>query len=100
MTYGKRISRLISNKPFVIDTSRNGNGGLDEEWCNPLVEESENFQQQTQKINYVMLFMGKTTGESDGRKYKGKITGRFDHIKSIELINNKKNVGLRINFYS
>ena len=50
MTYGKRISRLISNKPFVIDTS-NGNGGLDEEWCNPLVEESENFQQQTQKIN-------------------------------------------------
>ena len=47
----------------------------------PLVEESENFQQQTQKDKLCDAFMGKTTGESDGRKYKGKI-GRFDHIKA------------------
>ena len=33
----------------------------------------------------------KPPGESDGRKYKGKIAGRFDHIKALELINNKKN---------
>ncbi|MFI6766849.1 glycoside hydrolase family 6 protein [Streptomyces sp. NPDC050355] len=38
--YGKRLSALVGGKPFVIDTSRNGNGpapgGDDREnWCNP-----------------------------------------------------------------
>ncbi len=38
--YGKRLSDLVGGKPFVIDTSRNGNGpapgGDDpENWCNP-----------------------------------------------------------------
>lgn len=38
--FGKRLSAKVGNKPFVIDTSRNGNGpytGGDPEksWCNP-----------------------------------------------------------------
>ncbi|MEO3978883.1 glycoside hydrolase family 6 protein [Streptomyces sp. CAU 1734] len=38
--YGKRLSQWVGDKPFVIDTSRNGNGrytGGDpaENWCNP-----------------------------------------------------------------
>ncbi|GAA3484356.1 hypothetical protein GCM10018966_088880 [Streptomyces yanii] len=38
--FGKRLSVKVGNKPFVIDTSRNGNGPYDEgdpkeNWCNP-----------------------------------------------------------------
>jgi len=36
ITYGKAVSVLISNKHFVIDTSRNGVGPTsDYQWCNP-----------------------------------------------------------------
>ncbi|MGW1024054.1 glycoside hydrolase family 6 protein [Streptomyces sp. NPDC002577] len=40
ITYGKELSAKVGNKPFVIDTSRNGNGpytqgAADERWCNP-----------------------------------------------------------------
>lgn len=34
--YGAELSGLLGGKPFVIDTSRNGNGPLSgEAWCNP-----------------------------------------------------------------
>ncbi|WP_128428726.1 glycoside hydrolase family 6 protein [Streptomyces cyaneus] len=38
--YGKQLSTKVGDKPFVIDTSRNGNGPYnqgnpDERWCNP-----------------------------------------------------------------
>ncbi|MFJ8883695.1 glycoside hydrolase family 6 protein [Streptomyces sp. NPDC102402] len=38
--FGKRLSAKVGGKPFVIDTSRNGNGAYDggapaENWCNP-----------------------------------------------------------------
>lgn len=36
--YGRRISASLEDKPFVIDSSRNGNGplpGTDDGWCNP-----------------------------------------------------------------
>ncbi|GGR70184.1 glucanase [Streptomyces parvulus] len=38
--YGKQLSAKVGGKPFVIDTSRNGNGPYtggapDERWCNP-----------------------------------------------------------------
>ncbi|MFJ5559655.1 glycoside hydrolase family 6 protein [Streptomyces sp. NPDC093250] len=40
IAYGKQLSAKFGNKPFVIDTSRNGNGpytegAADERWCNP-----------------------------------------------------------------
>lgn len=40
IAYGKRLSAKVGGKPFVIDTSRNGNGpytegAADERWCNP-----------------------------------------------------------------
>jgi endoglucanase len=35
-TYGHRVSALVGNKPFVIDTSRNGRGPAPRQiWCNP-----------------------------------------------------------------
>lgn len=38
--YGKELSAKVGGKPFVVDTSRNGNGpytggAADERWCNP-----------------------------------------------------------------
>ncbi|CAL9469064.1 hypothetical protein SUDANB176_02802 [Streptomyces sp. enrichment culture] len=40
IAYGKQLSAKVGGKPFVIDTSRNGNGpytegDADERWCNP-----------------------------------------------------------------
>ncbi|MFD3929211.1 glycoside hydrolase family 6 protein [Streptomyces sp. NPDC058614] len=40
VAYGKQLSAKVGGKPFVIDTSRNGNGPYtegeaDENWCNP-----------------------------------------------------------------
>jgi endoglucanase len=35
VTYGKQVAALVGNKPFVIDTSRNGLGASDTAWCNP-----------------------------------------------------------------
>ena len=36
IAYGRRISRLLRGKPFVIDTGRNGVGPpRDGQWCNP-----------------------------------------------------------------
>ncbi|MFE9441007.1 glycoside hydrolase family 6 protein [Streptomyces sp. NPDC006602] len=40
ITYGKELSSKVGDKPFVIDTSRNGDGpytggNADERWCNP-----------------------------------------------------------------
>jgi endoglucanase len=32
--YGDRLSALVGDKHYVIDTSRNGNGSSDDEWCN------------------------------------------------------------------
>lgn len=33
--YGEAVSRAVGGKHFIIDTSRNGNGSSDGEWCNP-----------------------------------------------------------------
>jgi endoglucanase len=33
--YGRNLSGLLGGKPFVIDTSRNGQGARGAEWCNP-----------------------------------------------------------------
>jgi endoglucanase len=40
LRYGTALSRLLSGRPFVVDTSRNGNGPArgvkgDRRWCNP-----------------------------------------------------------------
>jgi endoglucanase len=40
IAYGKDLSSKVGNKPFIIDTRRNGNGpyeegNQDESWCNP-----------------------------------------------------------------
>ncbi len=35
VAFGTRLSALVGGKHFVVDTSRNGQGSLGSEWCNP-----------------------------------------------------------------
>ncbi|HEY6220273.1 MAG TPA: glycoside hydrolase family 6 protein [Gemmatimonadaceae bacterium] len=35
IAYGEKLSRLIGGKHFIIDTSRNGKGATNGQWCNP-----------------------------------------------------------------
>lgn len=35
IVYGTKLSSLVGGKHFVVDTSRNGQGPLGSEWCNP-----------------------------------------------------------------
>ena len=61
--FGKKLSEKIGNKPFVIDTSRNGNGS-NGQWCNP---SGRRIGTPTQKGGGAeMLLWIKTPGESDG----------------------------------
>jgi endoglucanase len=34
LAYGESVSKLVGGKHFIIDTSRNGLGGREGEWCN------------------------------------------------------------------
>jgi len=65
--YGNRVAgelqRLGHNKPFVIDTSRNGNGA-NGEWCNPAGRRIGTPTQMGGGAE--MLLWLKTPGESDG----------------------------------
>jgi len=66
--YGNRVSDALRSsfgytKPFVIDTSRNGNGG-NGQWCNPA---GRRIGTPTQLGGGAeMLLWLKTPGESDG----------------------------------
>lgn len=35
IAYGETVSRGVGGKHFIIDTSRNGNGSANGQWCNP-----------------------------------------------------------------
>ena len=35
IAYGEKLSKLTGGKHFLIDTSRNGKGATDGQWCNP-----------------------------------------------------------------
>lgn len=61
--YGKELSSKIGNKPFVIDTSRNGNGH-NGEWCNP----ADRKLGVTSQVGggAEMLLWIKVPGDSDG----------------------------------
>ncbi|EME64355.1 endoglucanase [Amycolatopsis decaplanina DSM 44594] len=68
--YGKAVSAALSSKygytkPFVIDTSRNGNGPLGSEWCNPAGRKLGTTSQTGGGAE--MLLWVKVPGDSDGK---------------------------------
>jgi endoglucanase len=83
IAYGKQLSAKVGNKPFVIDTSRNGNGPYtegnpDERWCNPpgrALGETPTTKTSDPLVDaYVWV---KRPGESDGECKGGPKAGEW-----------------------
>ncbi|MFH0518859.1 glycoside hydrolase family 6 protein [Streptomyces sp. M41] len=83
IAYGKELSAKVGDKPFVIDTSRNGNGPYtegnpDERWCNPpgrALGETPTTKTADPLVDaYVWV---KRPGESDGECKGGPKAGQW-----------------------
>jgi endoglucanase len=99
IAYGKAISKLLGDKHFVIDTSRNGNGppkcdeSADDEkcWCNPPGRAlgSPPTASTADPLIDAYLWL-KKPGESDGACNGGPKAGVFWPDKALELARNAK----------
>lgn len=92
MGYGGAISGMTGGKPYVIDTSRNGNGStFDEElyWCNPSGRALGSRPTTDTGNGQVDAFLWvKRPGESDGSCRGAPGAGRFVNSFAIELAQN------------
>ncbi|AQW51088.1 glycoside hydrolase family 6 protein [Streptomyces violaceusniger] len=92
--YGKRLSALTGGKPFVIDTSRNGNGpapGKDDPqaWCNPkgrALGERPTTDTGDRLVDAYLWI--KRPGESDGTCKGGPTAGRWWPRYALDLARN------------
>ena len=76
--YGERLSKLVSNKHFVIDTSRNGLGPNGSEWCNPSGRALGQTPTTAHSNSLVdALLWIKAPGESDGNCGGGPGAGQW-----------------------
>jgi len=91
LKWGKRLSKFQDGIPFVIDTSRNGQGPLDTEWCNPqgrgLGEPPTTDTDHRLCDAYLWV---KIPGESDGKCNGGPKAGMFWGEQAEELVKNRK----------
>ncbi|WKX70554.1 glycoside hydrolase family 6 protein [Streptomyces sp. XD-27] len=92
--YGRDLSALVGGKPFVIDTSRNGNGPAPGEkdpevWCNPAGRAlGERPTTKTgDKLIDAYLWV-KRPGESDGTCKGGPPAGRWWADYALDLARN------------
>jgi endoglucanase len=88
--YGSEIDDALGTpKPFIVDTSRNGNGGADGQWCNPPGRKLGPAPQAGGAAE--MLLWLKAPGESDGDCGAGTGTaaGEFSPKLATELINGR-----------
>ncbi|MEU8886805.1 glycoside hydrolase family 6 protein [Streptomyces sp. NPDC048442] len=94
--YGKELSAKVGNKPFVIDTSRNGNGPWtggkpEERWCNPpgrALGEAPTTATGDPQVHALLWI--KRPGESDGDCKGGPQAGRWFADYAVELAKNAK----------
>ena len=93
--YGKQVSRMVGNKPFVIDTSRNGNGpikgaeGDEEAWCNPsgrAIGEAPTVKTGEKLVDAYLWI--KRPGESDGECKGGPKAGEWWPKYALDLVRN------------
>jgi endoglucanase len=91
IAYGKELSAELGGKRFLIDTSRNGAGPAENEWCNsrgralgerPSVETGDPLLQA-----YLWV---KLPGESDGTCNGGPAPGKFWLDIALEMIRNRR----------
>jgi endoglucanase len=89
---GNAISALVSNKHYVIDTSRNGNGS-NGEWCNPCGRALG--AHATTNTGYQLvdaLLWIKTAGESDGTCNNNPPAGVFSPDLAYALARNQQGI--------
>ncbi|MEV0637009.1 glycoside hydrolase family 6 protein [Streptomyces sp. NPDC050619] len=91
IAYGKQLSAKTGDKPFVIDTSRNGNGPYeegkpDERWCNPPGRAlGEPPTTETSDPLVDAYIWGKRPGESDGECKGGPKAGEWWPTYALKL---------------
>ena len=87
--WGRKVTKYREDDYFVIDTSRNGNGPKEDEWCNPtdraLGEPSTCDTTHNKCDAYLWI---KIPGESDGRCNGGPKAGRWWGVQAEELVKN------------
>jgi endoglucanase len=89
IAYGKSISGQVGNKPFIIDTSRNGKGPAGSEWCNPPGRGlGEKPTSSTGNPLVHAFFWVKRPGESDGACNGGPAAGQWFQSYALELAKN------------
>ncbi|WP_415951976.1 glycoside hydrolase family 6 protein [Streptomyces sp. KLOTTS4A1] len=95
IAYGKELSEKVGNKPFVIDTSRNGNGTYQADepdlWCNPpgrALGEIPSVQTADERVDAYLWI--KRPGESDGECRGGPKAGEWWPEYALELARNAK----------
>lgn len=70
--YGTKVSDQVGKKPFVIDTSRNGNGPRGDQWCNPRGRSLGKLPTADTGVDRVAAYLWlKRPGESDGHCENG-----------------------------
>ncbi|PWI07810.1 endoglucanase [Streptomyces sp. NWU339] len=91
IAYGKKLSAKVGDKPFVIDTSRNGNGpytqgDADERWCNPpgrALGETPTTETADPLVDAYLWV--KRPGESDGECKGGPKAGEWWEDYAVKL---------------
>ncbi len=93
--FGKKLSDKVGGKPFVIDTSRNGNGpwetGESDPWCNPpgrALGEAPTVQTADERVDAYLWI--KRPGESDGDCRGGPKAGEWWPEYALGLAKNAK----------
>lgn len=88
--YGNTVSSQVGNKPFVIDTSRNGRGPTaDNQWCNPPGRGLGKKPTTSTGVAKVDAYMWiKRAGESDGTCNGGPAAGQWFESYAQMLIQN------------
>lgn len=91
VNYGRSLSGLVGGKPFVVDTSRNGQGARGAEWCNPAGAGLGEAPTTATGDPAVHAFLWvKRPGESDGAcgQCAGTPAGQFCTSYALELARN------------
>ena len=89
--WGRKIRKYRTQDTFVIDTSRNGNGPLDTEWCNPPNRACGHPPTTNTSYKYCDAYLWiKIPGESDGKCNGGPKAGRFWGEQAEELVKNSE----------
>lgn len=88
--WSKKICMLRRQDYYVIDTSRNGQGNLDNEWCNPPdrgLGIPPTCNTKHRKCDAYLWI--KVPGESDGKCNKGPRAGKFWGEQAENLVRNR-----------